>query len=307
MRSRQHGGKDHAAAAGRLGAIALGGFQEGAKVLGELDEGRVQFAVVDLDSGAVRHLDSAQPIASFLVALAHHHAQGKPAAVLAPCGGLLAGALDQPQAFPQLVVIEALSREAGQILARLDGRAKVARHAVEDFRFGESAQGRQFLCTDRDLADAVDSPQRVIDVLGIHRDKIHFAVTDSMYEIERDKQMTKMIFCLASVLWVSPAVAQTYYCGANFCRVGGAEIYYPPYKEDTDLGRAMNICAKHTKVQNFSYSEGGSPPADYYDDWKACYKVRAKWNESAEAQERRERAVQERRDKEFVESVATQP
>jgi hypothetical protein len=62
------------------------------------------------------------------------------------------------------------------------------------------------------------------------------------------------------------------------------------YDADTDLGKAMNVCADH---RHFAPStRPGNVAVDYDDGWEGCNAVHARWQKSKEAQ-----------DKEFIEKV----
>jgi hypothetical protein len=80
----------------------------------------------------------------------------------------------------------------------------------------------------------------------------------------------------------------------------------PVTYDDSEVGKAMTICAKHEQQPAMVYSEGGTP-MDYAEGWEACYKVREKWNKTETARQWREQQDQEAHEQEFVKGVAAKP
>lgn len=129
--------------------------------------------------------------------------------------------------------------------------------------------------------------------------------------------MNRMALAILAVLYAEIAVAQT---GANSVTLWSGTPTLectncsPKDYGSDDVGRAMAICAQQEIPSNAVYAigcatvTGACPPSvvpgDYPDEWRACYKVRAKWNAGAVAKRARERAEQIERDRQFVQSVA---
>jgi hypothetical protein len=56
------------------------------------------------------------------------------------------------------------------------------------------------------------------------------------------------------------------------------------YDDATDLGKAMNICAKHRFVSPSNKSGKFGVTVEYEDGWESCNAVHEKWTKSDEVQ-----------------------
>lgn len=80
----------------------------------------------------------------------------------------------------------------------------------------------------------------------------------------------------------------------------GTRVY-----DDTPVGKAMALCARHEVPNGIAYPEGGHPPYPHANGWEeACAKLARMWEGSETAKRQREAVEQEKRDLEFVNGVA---
>lgn len=89
------------------------------------------------------------------------------------------------------------------------------------------------------------------------------------------------------------------------CLFDGDTLTIAPVYDDTPVGRAMALCARHEVPNGIAYPEGGHPPYPHANGWEeACAKLARMWETTETAKRQREAVEQEKRDLEFVNGVA---
>jgi hypothetical protein len=114
--------------------------------------------------------------------------------------------------------------------------------------------------------------------------------------------LVRLVFASIAVFIAVPASAQIITMPNS--------ISQTDYGSD-DLGRAMRICASKEipstqayGVQCLTATCDTRVPITYPDEWKACYRVRARWSQSEAARKERQRLDAIERDRQLVERVA---
>lgn len=79
----------------------------------------------------------------------------------------------------------------------------------------------------------------------------------------------------------------------------------PEQYDESDLGKAMAICARH-QFSNSEYATNPpSPVWQYAKDWDDCYRARDKWEKTETGRKHRAAEEQETQDRAFVKRVGS--